>query len=82
VTAVAIDHRCTACGLCLLTCPEHALTPAPKRPALLVERCTGCFDCVEICPTGAITPLPPLSVASGVICAPDATENRRKVVPA
>ena len=58
MNAIAIDCHCTACGLCLMTCPTHALTAAPKRPALVVDRCTGCFDCVEVCPTGSITPVP------------------------
>ena len=57
--AIVIDARCTACGLCLLTCPAHALGAAPKRPDVLADRCTGCLDCVEVCPTGAITPLRP-----------------------
>ena len=78
MTAITIDRRCTACGLCLLTCPEHALVAAPKRPDLLIDRCTGCFDCVEICPAGAINPL---SVASTVICAADATQSSRIGVP-
>lgn len=52
---VAIDARCTACGACIATCPERALRPAPKRPALAVFRCTGCLACVEVCPAGAIS---------------------------
>jgi ferredoxin len=53
---VAVDARCTACGACILTCPEHALLPAPRRPEVRDDRCTDCLACVEICPTGAITP--------------------------
>ena len=52
---IAIDERCTACGVCLVTCPEHALEAAPKRPEVLTEQCTGCLECVEVCPTGAIS---------------------------
>lgn len=52
---VTIDHRCTACGACLSTCPEHALVPAAQRPLVLDARCTGCGECVEICPRGAIS---------------------------
>ena len=51
---LTISHRCTACGACLATCPEHALLPAPDRPSVLLLRCTGCGDCVEICPRDAI----------------------------
>ncbi|MDQ6782384.1 MAG: 4Fe-4S binding protein [Actinomycetota bacterium] len=52
---VNIDDRCTACGLCLVTCPEGALLRAPRRPAVDDGRCTGCLACVEVCPTDAIT---------------------------
>lgn len=50
-----ISTACTACGACLLTCPEHALRPAPGRPAVVARRCTSCGECVEICPADAIT---------------------------
>lgn len=60
---LSISAACTACGACLLTCPEHALRPVPGRPALVVSRCTSCGECVEICPVDAITlrgePRPP-----------------------
>lgn len=53
-TTVVIDARCTACGLCLATCPERALLPAPKRPLVLDDRCTACGACLEVCPVDAI----------------------------
>ena len=52
---LSISTVCTACGACLRTCPEHALRPAPQRPAVIAIRCTSCGECVEICPTDAIT---------------------------
>jgi Pyruvate/2-oxoacid:ferredoxin oxidoreductase delta subunit len=52
---VVIDDRCTACGLCLATCPEAALRRAPRRPAVVDEHCTVCLACVEVCPVDAIT---------------------------
>lgn len=52
--ALVIDDRCTACGQCLSTCPEHALSRAPFRPAINVSACTFCSACIEICPTDAI----------------------------
>jgi ferredoxin len=55
---VLIDTRCTACGLCLATCPEGALRRAPKRPLVIDDRCTLCLACVEVCPVDAITPDP------------------------
>ncbi len=51
---VRISAVCTACGACLVTCPEGALRRAPKRPAVDNAACTGCWACIEICPAGAI----------------------------
>jgi ferredoxin len=49
-----IDETCTACGLCLATCPEGALRVAPRRPRLVATRCTLCLACIEVCPVDAI----------------------------
>jgi Pyruvate/2-oxoacid:ferredoxin oxidoreductase delta subunit len=54
-TTVTIDAGCTACGLCIITCPERALLRAPMRPAVVDDRCTGCLACIEVCPRDAIT---------------------------
>jgi len=61
---VAIARTCTACGLCLATCPTHALVPAPRRPAVVDARCTDCWLCLEVCPVDAITPIHPIEVES------------------
>jgi len=53
--SVDVDDRCTACGLCLVTCEAAALRPAPRRPAVVDGRCTGCLACIEVCPRDAIT---------------------------
>ena len=53
---VRITARCTACGLCLNTCPERALLVAPRRPAVIDARCSTCGECIEVCPVGAIEP--------------------------
>ena len=55
VLSIAVDLRCTACGLCLATCPEGALLRAPKRPEAVPARCSGCLACVEVCPVDALT---------------------------
>jgi MinD superfamily P-loop ATPase len=56
---VTIDARCTACGMCLATCPPHALLPAARKPFVVDSRCTDCLACIEICPTDAITEVRP-----------------------
>jgi MinD superfamily P-loop ATPase len=51
---VIVTSSCTACGACLITCPERALVIAPGRPDVVEARCTGCLACIEICPRDAI----------------------------
>ena len=51
--AYLITDACTACGACLLTCPEHAIVPSIPLQ-IRDERCTDCNECVEICPADAI----------------------------
>jgi len=53
-TGIRILPSCTACGNCIVTCGEQALTRAPKRPLVIDERCTSCGECIEVCPVGAI----------------------------
>jgi Fe-S-cluster-containing hydrogenase component 2 len=38
----------------VITCPERALLPAPRRPFVVDSRCTTCLACIEVCPTDAI----------------------------
>lgn len=60
---------CTACGACLLTCPERCIRVADRRhPAPLVvleSSCTGCGECAEVCPAEAIVPLAELASERG-----------------
>jgi ferredoxin len=47
-----VTADCTACGACLLTCPEHAIVAGlPLR--VRDDRCTSCGECVEVCPADA-----------------------------
>jgi Pyruvate/2-oxoacid:ferredoxin oxidoreductase delta subunit len=48
---------CTACGACLLTCPEHAFVPTIPL-TVDHDRCTDCGECVEVCPRDAIERVP------------------------
>ena len=54
MTSLVVDARCTACGVCVVTCPEGALRRAPQRPRPAPERCTACLACIEVCPVDAI----------------------------
>ena len=54
--------KCTACGLCMATCPEKAISWA-KEPGLNKkgkhafidkEKCVGCGECMTLCRYGAI----------------------------
>jgi ferredoxin len=55
--AYAFTGDCTACGACLLTCPEHAIVVGvPLR--VRADRCTSCGECVEVCPAAAVVELP------------------------
>lgn len=54
VATVTVESTCTACGLCIATCPERALTRAPRRPDADAARCTACMACVEVCPVDAL----------------------------
>ncbi|HMF83992.1 MAG TPA: 4Fe-4S binding protein [Acidimicrobiia bacterium] len=51
---VTVTAACTACGACIVTCPERALLVAPHRPQVVDERCTTCLACVEVCPRDAV----------------------------
>lgn len=55
--AYLIDASCTACGACLLTCPEHAFTVGVPL-SVREDRCTDCGECIEVCPADAITRVP------------------------
>ena len=57
---VTVAPTCTACGACIATCPERALLPAPRRPAVIDPLCTDCLACLEVCPVDAIVPSGPI----------------------
>ena len=50
-----ITDDCTACGSCIDSCKENAISEDDiyKIDAAL---CTDCGDCVDTCPTEAIVP--------------------------
>ncbi|MGI6337177.1 MAG: DUF362 domain-containing protein [Eubacteriales bacterium] len=44
---------CISCGVCMRTCPAHAITLSPK-PHFNRRTCICCFCCQEFCPESAI----------------------------
>jgi ferredoxin len=54
--AFAADSDCTGCGLCVRTCPAHAIRMSGKEPKRPVWRlsCQSCNRCINICPERAI----------------------------
>jgi len=50
----AVD-RCTACGICIRSCPEGALTISKDSQKVITDlsKCRSCFLCVAKCPQRA-----------------------------
>lgn len=55
LTTISIADSCKACGICIPTCPRHAITINPRKPLVNQSLCNGCLECVEICPVGSIS---------------------------
>lgn len=46
---------CTRCGLCIESCPTHAVVMTEQGPSFADEQaCTYCGVCETTCPDGAI----------------------------
>lgn len=53
---VRIDAtKCTACGLCVRTCPTFSLTEESVAAGRTLMTCTRCGRCVDVCPIGAVS---------------------------
>ncbi|MBW6462588.1 MAG: glycyl-radical enzyme activating protein [Firmicutes bacterium] len=51
------DQRlCTACGRCIESCPENAITLSDDGLGVITDRdkCVGCFRCFEVCQANAV----------------------------
>lgn len=49
-----LGDLCTACGLCIASCDEKALTMVDDRPVRDVNKCLYCGDCIKVCPVNAM----------------------------
>jgi ferredoxin/flavodoxin len=51
--SIAVDKKCTGCGICAKVCPVNNITIVEKRPEFQ-HKCEMCFACDEWCPSNAI----------------------------
>ena len=54
--AYKIISTCTACGLCLPTCPIDAISAGDPIYVIDQENCCDFEDCLAVCPMDAIVP--------------------------
>jgi len=69
--------KCTACLICLRSCPEDAIDGAKKKIHIVdQDKCTHCGTCLEVCPTrfDAVKKL------SGEPVPPPIAEDQRAIV--
>ena len=49
-----VAELCTACGLCVSSCEEKALTMVKGLPVRDDSKCISCGDCIKVCPVYAM----------------------------
>lgn len=50
----ADPEMCTACGVCIRSCPVHAIRMVEGYPVMDYRICINCLCCNESCPEGAV----------------------------
>lgn len=57
--AVSVNNAtCLGCSLCVLACPEEAVTVRAGTAEIDQEKCVECMECVDNCPADAIEEVP------------------------
>lgn len=51
---VVDPKKCRRCGICVESCPPHAMSIDSDRLLIDEDRCILCFCCHELCPYGAL----------------------------
>ncbi len=63
---IAAD-RCAGCGICLKSCPQHAVEGPRRKPHRIIqERCIKCGICLDVCRLGSVVKR--TGRESGVVC--------------
>ncbi|RMF93273.1 MAG: 4Fe-4S dicluster domain-containing protein [Candidatus Schekmanbacteria bacterium] len=51
-----ITDECIACGTCVDSCPENAISEGDPIFVIDPQKCTECGTCAEVCPVDACKP--------------------------
>jgi len=53
--ALIVAQKCKACGLCVNSCLQKAITCENKVYTVISARCIGCGACAKVCPVAALS---------------------------
>lgn len=49
-----VEELCNACGICIASCEDKALTLVNDLPVRDISKCIFCGDCIKVCPVDAM----------------------------